>query len=95
MEIIPGYYSIKDTMGDIRKSPQGAAMIDAMMAEMQKSSSMASMAEGVEITPAMMEMTNRMPVEKLIQQGGMDVDPQMIVMLNKQLNKIPKPEGVK
>jgi beta-galactosidase len=90
MEIIPGYYSIKDTMGDIKKSPAGAAIIDAMMA--QASSALGSMAEGVEITEAMQQMTNRFTVEKLLKQGGNSVKTEMILALNQQLTKIKKPE---
>ena len=90
MEIIPGYFSIKDTLGDIKKSPTGAAIIDAMMA--QVSSAMGNMAEGVEITEAMQQMTNRFSVEKLLKQGGNSVKTEMIVALNQQLTKIKKPE---
>jgi beta-galactosidase len=90
MEIIPGYYSIKDTIGDIKKSPEGAAIIDAMMA--QASSAMGNMAEGVEITEAMRQMTNRFSVEKLLKQGGNSVKTEMIVAMNQQLAKIKKPK---
>lgn len=90
MEILPGYYSIKDTMGDIKSSPEGAAIVDAMMA--QVSSAMGDMAQGVEITEAMQEMTNRFTVEKLLKQGGNSVKTEMIVALNQQLTKIKKPE---
>lgn len=92
MEIIPGYFSIKDTMGDIRKSPEAAAFLDSMMEQVSQRSAMSSMAEGVEITDSMKQMLNRMSVEKMLQQGASDIDPQMIVMINKQLNKIKKPE---
>ncbi|MDF2514122.1 MAG: hypothetical protein K0S04_3988 [Herbinix sp.] len=85
MEIIPGYYSIKDTLGDIKKSPEGAAIIDAMMG--QVSSAMGNMAEGVEITEAMQQMTNRFSVEKLLKQGGNSVKTEMIVAMNQQLAK--------
>ena len=91
MEIIPGYYSIKDTLGDIKKSPEGAAIVDAMMA--QTSAAMGGMAEGVEITDAMKQMTNRFTVEKLLKQGGFSVKTEMIVALNQQLTRIKKPEG--
>lgn len=92
MEIILGYYSIKDTMGDIKKSPQGAIIVDAMMS--QASAAMGDMAKGVEITEAMQEMTNRFTIEKLLKQGGNAVKPEMIVALNKQLTKIKKPNEI-
>jgi beta-galactosidase len=90
MEIIPGYYSIKDTMGDIKKSPQGAAIVNAMMA--QASAAMGDMAQGVEITEAMQQMTNRFTIENLLKQGGNSVKAEMIVAINQQLTKIKKPE---
>ena len=34
MEVIPGYYSIKDTLGDISKSPEGAAFVEQMQANL-------------------------------------------------------------
>ena len=79
-------------MGDIRKSPEAAAFLDSMMEQVSQRSAMSSMAEGVEITDSMKQMLNRMSVEKMLQQGASDIDPQMIVMINKQLNKIKKPE---
>lgn len=90
MEVIPGYYSIKDTVGDIKMSPAGAAIVEAMMA--QASAAMGDMAKGVEITEAMQEMTNRFTMEQLLKQGGNSVKTEMIVALNQQLNKIKKPE---
>ncbi|KAB1438683.1 glycoside hydrolase family 2 protein [Candidatus Galacturonibacter soehngenii] len=90
MEVIPGYYSIKDTIGDIKKSPAGAALVEAVME--QASAAMGDMAKGVEITEAMQQMTNRFTLEKLLKQGGNSVKTEMIVALNQQLTKIKKPE---
>lgn len=90
MEIIPGYYSIKDTLGDICKSPEGAAFIEQMQAQLAKNSSMASMAEGVVMTDQIKKMMMRFTVENLLKQAGGDPDPQMVVAINKQLSKIKK-----
>ena len=90
MEIIPGYYSIKDTLGDICKSPEGAAFVEQMQAQMAKNSSMASMAEGVVMTDQIKKMMARFTVENLLKQAGGDPDPQMVVAINKQLSKIKK-----
>ena len=91
MEVIPGYYSIKDTLGDISKSPEGAAFVEQMQANLAQNSSMASMAEGVVITDQIRQMMQRFTVENLLKQAG-DIDPQMVIAINKQLNKIKKPE---
>ena len=90
MEIIPGYYSIKDTLGDICKSPEGAAFIEHMQAEMAKNSPMASMSEGVVMTDQIKKMMMRFTVENLLKQAGGDPDPQMVVSINKALSKIKK-----
>lgn len=90
MEIVPGYYSIKDTLGDICKSPEGAAFIEHMQAEMAKNSPMASMAEGVVMTDQIKKMMMRFTVENLLKQAGGDPDPKMVVMINKALSKIKK-----
>lgn len=87
MEVIPGYYSIKDTLGDISKSPEGAAFVEQMQANLAQNSSMASMAEGVVITDQIRQMMQRFTVENLLKQAG-DIDPQMVIAINKQLNKI-------
>ena len=91
MEVIPGYYSIKDTLGNISKSPEGAAFVEQMQANLAQNSSMASMAEGVVITDQIRQMMQRFTVENLLKQAG-DIDPQMVIAINKQLNKIKKPE---
>lgn len=90
MEIIPGYYSIKDTLGDICKSPEGAAFIEQMQAQIAQNSPMASMSEGVVMTDQIKKMMMRFTVENLLKQAGGDPDPKMVVAINKQLSKIKK-----
>lgn len=90
MEIIPGYYSIKDTLGDICKCPEGAAFVEQLQTQMAKNSSMASMAENVVMTDQIKKMMMRFTVENLLKQAGGDPDPQMVVAINKQLCKIKK-----
>ena len=62
-----------------------------MQANLAQNSSMASMAEGVVITDQIRQMMQRFTVENLLKQAG-DIDPQMVIAINKQLNKIKKPE---
>lgn len=90
MEVIPGYYSIKDTLGDICKSPEGAAFIDQLQEQIAKNSPMASMSKGVVMTDQIKKMMMRFTVENLLKQTGGDPDPKMVVAINKQLSKIKK-----
>jgi len=90
IEIIPGYFSIKDKIGDIKQVPEGGKLIDTIMEQM--AASMEDMAKDVEISASIRAMLNRYSVESLIKQAGESITPDMIVMLNKQLNKIKKPE---
>lgn len=88
MEVIPGYYSIKDTLEEINQSPRGKALFEKVME--QATSSLGNMAENVEITDSMKEMMNRLTVEQLLQQAGSMIYPEMVKGLNKELNKIKK-----
>lgn len=48
------------------------------------------MGEGVEIPEAMQKMVARQPLKKLLQQGGMELEPEKLQQLNAALNQIPK-----
>lgn len=88
MEIKEGFYSIKDTMADIKKSPQGAALLNAMM---QKAvAARGDVAQGVQIPEEMQRMMDQTPLEKMLKQVGEVMSPEDIVQLNKVLCKIPK-----
>lgn len=88
MEILEGFYSIKDTIGEIRKSPVGKALIDAMMA--QAAASFGDVAKNVQGGEAMERMVNNSTVESILRMGGSAIRQEMIVELNRQLNKIEK-----
>ncbi len=84
----PGYFSIFDTVEEISRVPEGKIIIEQMMA--QSAASMGDMAKNVEISDAMKQIINRFTVEKLLKQAGGGVTPEVVGMLNKQLNKIKK-----
>lgn len=90
MEMVPGYYSIKDTLGDICKSPEGAAFVEKMQEEMAKKAPRAAMGEGVVLTDQVKKMMMRFTVENLIKQMGGEPDLEMVVRINKALTKIKK-----
>ncbi len=83
-----GYYSIKDSMGDIKKNPAGAAMLARIMAKATES--YGDVAKNVEMPKAMQEMMDRAPLESMLKQAGKAVSPQMVKELNHALNQIPK-----
>lgn len=82
-----GFFSIRDSLADIKKSEQGAQLIGVMMAAMAESRG--EVGRGVEIPPAMQAIVDRMSVEKLLAQAG-NVSPEQFGALNAQLNRIPK-----
>ncbi len=82
-----GYYSIRDTLADIKKSEDGARVIASVMETM--ATSRGEVGRGVEIPPAMLKIIDRMSVEKLLQQAG-EVPIEQVAALNAQLNLIAK-----
>ncbi|MDF2587273.1 MAG: gh2E [Anaerocolumna sp.] len=90
MEVVPGYFSIKDKIGDIKKAPEGKALIDAMM--QQAVAAFGDVAKNVQGGAAMEQMMNNSTMESMAKMVGGAIAPDMIIAINKQLNKIKKPE---
>ena len=87
LEIRPGYFSIKDTVGDILEHEEGGSALIQVM----------SAVSGMKLKRSMMGMMKDMPLEQIAgmmsgmsdsaaPQGGQD----MLLILNDILNKIPK-----
>jgi beta-galactosidase len=89
LEIIQGYYSIKDTIGEISSTPEGKALVDQMMAQMM--AGIGDVAKNVSINDAMMQMINRQSMENMLRQAGASIERSMMQKINKQLNQIKKP----
>ena len=85
-----GYYSILDTMEDIKKSPAGAALLGKMMENVHKS--YGDVAKSVTMPPSVQKMLDRQPLEKMLKQAGKAVTPAMVKQLNAALNQIPRVE---
>ena len=83
-----GYYSVLDTMEDIKKSPAGAAMIARIMA--QVTASYGDVARRVTLPEAVQRQMDKMPLDKLLRQAGKAVTPAMVKQLNAALNQIPR-----
>lgn len=86
--IRPGYYSILDTMEDIRKNPQAAEILDRTIAHARKS--YGDVAKAATMPESVRKMQDRMPFQKLLKQAGKAVPPAMVMEVNQQLNEIPK-----
>lgn len=88
MKCPEGYYSIKDTMADIRKSPEGAKVLDNMMNSVK--AKRGDVAKNVKQSESMARIMNAMTVEALIKQAGGSIAKEMVIEVNKALNQIKK-----
>jgi len=82
-----GFFSIQDSLGDIKQSDEGSRVIASVLEAV--STSRGEVGRGVEIPPAMQAIVDRMSVEKLISQAG-GVPIEQVAALNAQLNLISK-----
>lgn len=83
-----GFYSIKDTMGDLRKSPAAAALLDQITAKAMEG--FGEVAQNVQIDEAMQRRTSGIRLEAMLKQVGKGLTKEMVVGLNRALNQIPK-----
>ena len=86
-DIDDDYLSVNSSMAEIKASPEGAALLQRMMAAQSDKTGMAA---GAKIPAAMQKMIERQPLKKLMAQGGMEVSDEMIAQLNAALQKIKK-----
>jgi beta-galactosidase len=82
-----GYFSIRDTLGDIKKSQDGAGVLSSVFEVL--ATSRGEVGRGVEIPAAMQSIVDRMSVEKLIREAG-GVPIEQVAALNAALNLIAK-----
>ena len=84
-----GYLSLNSTMAEIQATPEGAALLENMMKQMQGSVA-GGMGKNVKIPKSMMAMIARQPLKKLLAQSGMDTAGEQAKMLAAALARIPK-----
>ncbi|MGF0116982.1 glycoside hydrolase family 2 protein [Promicromonospora sp. Marseille-Q5078] len=82
-----GFFSIRDTLGDIKRSEEGARLIAPVLEA--AATRHGEVGKGVEIPAAMQAIVDRTSLEKLIQQAG-GVPAEQVAALNAQLNTIAK-----
>lgn len=86
-EIDPAYYSISDTLAELRTSPEAGPIVERMMA--QGAASRGDVAESVKDNPALQRMMGRMTLVSLLKQAG-DIDEESVKQLNRVLQGIKK-----
>ena len=83
-----GYYSIMDSMADLQKNPQAAALLARIME--RATASYGDVAKNVQMPEAVQRQMAKMPLQSLLKQAGKAVPPAMVQQLNAALNKIKK-----
>ena len=83
-----GYYSIMDSMADLQRSPQAAALLAKIME--RATASYGDVAKNVQMPEAVQRQMAKMPLQSLLKQAGKAVPPAMVQQLNAALNKIKK-----
>ncbi len=83
-----GFYSIKDSMADIKCSPEAAVLLAEIMAISKES--FGDVAKAVTIPEAIQRKMDQDSLERMLKQVGEVITPDMIRTLNHQLNQIPK-----
>lgn len=87
-----GYFSIKDSMGDVKAHPEANAVFDELIAPIQAKvvESYGDVAKNIQIPEEMQKMMDRMSVENTLKQMARMITPELIHKLNSRLNQIRK-----
>lgn len=88
MEIRPGYFSIKDKMGEISKNAEGAELIAGLMRTAR--ASRGDVASSAAPSPMIQKMLEQTTVEGLVKMAAGAITPEMVVELNQKLCRIRK-----
>ncbi len=83
-----GYYSIMDTMADIKKDSRAAKLLADIMASARKAHG--DVAHNITIPEAVQRVMDRSTLEKTLKQASKAITPAMVKELNAALNQIPK-----
>ncbi|MDE6167738.1 MAG: glycoside hydrolase family 2 protein, partial [Acetatifactor sp.] len=86
-----GYFSIKDSVASIKAVPEAAKLFEAIQEKITEA--YGDVARNAKVPEAIQRQMEAMPVEAMLKNAGKAVTADMVVALNRELNKIPK-EGV-
>lgn len=90
IQILEGYYSIKDNINEIKKSPEAAALYNDIFAKI--SESYGDVSKDVKIPEKIQNKMDNMSFEEMLKQAGKVITSDMVVKLNQSLSKIKKSE---
>jgi len=87
-----GFYSIKDSMGDLKANPETAKVLDELLAPLQAKAVAAygDVAKNIKMPESMLKAMDRMSLETSLKQMGKLVQPAFVHQINAVLNGIPK-----
>lgn len=88
MQIREGYFSIKDTVADVKTVPEAALLLEKIQEKAVEA--YGDVAKNVTMPESIQKQMEAMPVEATLKQAGEAVTVEMIVELNRELNKIKK-----
>lgn len=88
-QLDPTCFSIQDKMGDIMKHPEGAALIERMMAKAR--ASRGEVAEAASNNPVLQKMLSKMSIQSILKQAGDTISVEEIKGLNTALQMLKKP----
>lgn len=83
-----GFYSIQDSMGELRKSAEAMALIQPVLDKAQET--YGDLARNVQIPKEMQEKMDAMPLKENLKMAGKAVTADMIKELNQRLGRVPK-----
>lgn len=83
-----GFFSIEDTMIDIKSSAEAAPLVDALMKK--AAAGRGDVAQDVEIPESVQKMIERMTLRTLLGYAGPTISPDDVATVNAALNRIPK-----
>ena len=87
-----GYFSIRDSMGDVKTNAQAETVLNELLAPLQAKAVEAygDVAKNIEMPESIKKMMDKLSVEASLQQMGKLVTAEFVHKLNAALNQIPK-----
>lgn len=88
LAVVEGYYSVKDTMADLKKSAEAAAILAPI--QEKATAAYGDVAKNIQMPESMQRMMDRMTVEDSLKQMGSLITPEILREINQALNQIKK-----
>ncbi|MGN1140764.1 MAG: glycoside hydrolase family 2 protein [Oliverpabstia sp.] len=88
LTVIEGYYSVKDTMAELKKSSEAAAVLAPI--QEKATAAYGDVAQNIQIPESLQRMMDQMTVEDSLKQMGSLITPEILKDINLALNQIKK-----